>query len=117
MTTIIMIFAFPIGIIFLIQEKKARVKYQAIFDDFYNEVNSDKTLTKDEKTNLYKNMLSQNQYQITTKNQDEIVAEKKIFSVGYLFIGIGTLYIGVVIYIIYYLYFQKPHVVKFIISQ
>ena len=37
MTTIIMLFALPIGIFLLLGEKKARAKYQAIFDDFYQD--------------------------------------------------------------------------------
>jgi len=112
MTTIIMIFAFPIGIFILLGEKKARVAYQATFDNFYKEVNSS-SYTKEKKIKLYKDMLLANQYKISTKSEDIVVGEKKIFSIGWLFIGIGTVYVGLLIYIVYFLYFQKPHVVRF----
>ncbi len=112
MNTIIMIFALPIGIFLLLGEKKARVKYQAVFDKFYQDMNS-KVYSNEEKINLYKEMLIANHYTIMAKNEESVVGEKKIFSIGWMFIGIGTLYVGLLVYIVYYLYFQKPHVVKF----
>lgn len=112
-----MLFAFPIGILLLLREKKAAQKYQAVFDNFYDKVKADERLTPEEKLDLYVEMLQQNRYQVTLKNAQEIQGEKKIFSIGYMFIGIGTLYIGLIIYILYYLYMQKPHTVRFQISQ
>jgi uncharacterized membrane protein YukC len=57
--------------------------------------------------------LSQNRYHLTKVTQDEVIGEKKIFSIGWMMIGIGTFYIGLLIYILYFLYFQKPHQVVF----
>ncbi len=115
MNTIIMLFALPIGIYLLLGEKKARAKYQAIFDNFYQDVN-DKDYSENQKINLYEEMLTGNHYTIAIKNREAVVGEKKIFSIGWLFIGIGTLYVGLLVYIVYYLYFQKPHVVRFVVS-
>lgn len=112
MNTLIMLFAFPLGIYLLLGEKKARTKYQAVFNDFYQEMKT-KEYPKKQRMNLYEEMLIGNHYIITNKNQDAVVGEKKIFSIGWLFIGIGTLYVGLLVYIVYYLYFQKPHVVRF----
>lgn len=115
MNTIIMIFALPIGIFLLLGEKKARAKYQAVFDDFYQDTSS-KKYAKEEKISLYEEMLVTNHYTITGKNKEAVIGEKKIFSIGWLFMGVGTLYVGLIVYILYYLYFQKPHVVRFKIS-
>lgn len=87
--------------------------YQAIFDNFYREVKEDPNLSKEEKIRLLAQMLYQNNYRITEQNDHMVRGEKKIFSIGWLFIGLGTLYIGLLVYILYYLYFQKPHVVLF----
>ncbi len=113
MTTIIMIFSFPIGLYFLMQEKKGMKKYQKIFDDFAKKVSEDKQMTQSEKINIFKEMLYTNRYEVTKTTQTSVWAEKKIFSVGWLFIGIGTFYIGLIFYVLYYYFLQKPHVVKF----
>ncbi|MCH9814466.1 MAG: hypothetical protein K0U47_11060 [Epsilonproteobacteria bacterium] len=101
----------------LLSERKSRQKYQAVFDDFQKKVESDKHQNPKEKITLFEEMLHQNRYHITGKSEQEVIGEKKIFSMGYLFIGIGTLYIGLIVYILYYLYFQKPHIVRFYVSQ
>ncbi len=113
MNTLIMIFALPIGIYILFQEKKAMKKYQAIFDDFFLKVDQDKVMSQKEKIDLLEDMLYGNRYDIVEKTKDTLKGEKKLFSVGWMFVGMGTFYIGLVIYIIYYFYFQKPHVVEF----
>ena len=113
MNTIIMIFALPIGLYLLTQEKKSMQRYQAIFDNFFRKVREDKTLSEKEKTKLLEEMLYKNGYVITARDDHSVTGEKKIFSIGWLFVGLGTLYIGLIIYILYYLYFQKPHTVTF----
>ncbi len=113
MTTIIMIFSLPIGIYILFQERKTMAKYESIFYDFYQKIKGEKELDRSSKIKLLQDMLSQNGYTILHQDRDKIVAGKKLFSVGWLFVGIGTLYVGLIIYIIYYFYIQKPHKVEF----
>ncbi len=113
MTTIIMLISLPIGIYILFYEKEQMQKYQAVFDDFYNKLIDDNSLLKEEKLKLLQDMLYKNSYDVTQIQENSIKAQKKIFSVGWLFVGVGTFYIGLFIYIIYYFYFQKPHVLKF----
>jgi uncharacterized membrane protein YukC len=69
-------------------------------------------LDKKKRTELFKNMLVKNHYNVKTTDS-EVIGEKKIFSIGCLFVGIGTLYVGLLVYIVYYLYYQKPHDVRF----
>ena len=113
MNTIIMIFALPIGIYILYQEKRAMRKYQAIFDDFFLKVNQDEVMEQKEKVDLLEDMLYGNRYDVVDKTKDSVTGEKKLFSVGWMFVGMGMAYIGLVIYIIYFFYFQKPHSVYF----
>ncbi len=113
MNTIIMIFSLPIGIFLLLREKKAMQEYQAVFDDFFQKVKADDSLSTKEKIKLLSDMLYQNGYTITEKNDHLVRGEKKIFSIGWLFVGLGTIYIGLIVYILYFFYFQKPHVVTF----
>ncbi len=113
MTTIIMLISLPIGIYILFKEKKEMQKYQAIFDNFYKNLASDNSLSNDKKINLAKEMFYKNNYNIVKSTDESVMAEKKLFSVGWLFVGIGTLYVGLIVYIIYFFYFQKPHILIF----
>jgi len=113
MTTIIMLFAFPIGIYILLGEKKNMQKYQAIFDDFYKNITEDSDIDDKTKIKLFQDMLYNNRYEVVFADKQKVIGEKKIFSVGWMFVGIGTVYVGLIIYIIYFFYFQKPHHVEF----
>jgi tetrahydromethanopterin S-methyltransferase subunit F len=113
MNTIIMIFALPIGLYLLSQEKQRMQSYQKIFDDFFDAVKADGTRSNEEKLKLVEDMLYKNGYKIIHRDKKSVAGEKRIFSIGWMFIGIGTLYIGLIVYILYYLYFQKPHRVRF----
>ncbi len=113
MTTIIMLISLPIGIYMLLGEKEEMRKYQAVFDNFYNELYLDNSLSKEEKLKLLQNMFYKNHYDVVGMQENSIKAQKKLFSVGWLFVGTGTLYVGLIIYMLYYFYFQKPHVLEF----
>ena len=108
-----MIFVLPIGIYLLFQEKNGMRKYQAIFDDFFIKMKQDKTLNNKEKIDLLEDMLHLNSYNIINKSQIGVIGEKRLFSMGWLFVGIGTFYIGLIVYLSYFFYFQKPHIVNF----
>jgi uncharacterized membrane protein YukC len=113
MTTIIMLISLPIGIYILFQEKEGMRKYQAVFDNFYGELQADNSLLKEEKLQLLQDMFYKNHYDVIQMQENSITAQKKLFSVGWLFVGIGTFYVGLIVYMLYYFYFQKPHVLVF----
>ena len=56
MTTIIMLISLPIGIYILFQEKEQMRKYQAVFDDFYDKLQIDTSVLKEEKLQLLQDM-------------------------------------------------------------
>ncbi len=113
MTLVITFFSIPIGILLLINEHRNFHKYEAIFSDFLLEVQADDRLDDKAKLARLRAMLEHNYYHVLWISEKKIVAEKKLFSMGWLSIGIGAAYIGALIYMIYYFKFQKPHMVTF----
>lgn len=116
MTLVITFFSIPIGILLLINERKNFHKYEAIFSDFLLVVQSDDRLDDKAKLARLRAMLEHNHYHILWISESEIAAEKKLFSPGWLSIGIGAAYLGALIYMFYYFKFQRPHLVTFTIK-
>jgi uncharacterized membrane protein YukC len=110
-----MLFALPIGTYILLGEKKNMKNYQAIFDDFHKKIVTDNDIDDKTKIELFQDMLYNNRYEVVYADKQKVIGEKKIFSVGWMFVGIGTIYVGLIIYIIYFFYFQKPHRVEFML--
>ena len=114
MSQVIMIFLFPIGLYFyFFVERRDRPKYQKIFDDFGAKVGADDRLSDTEKKEQYIQMLKQNGYKITKNTRNEVRGEKKILSMSLLAMSIGVYYVGVFVYLGYYFWVQKPHVVVY----
>lgn len=114
MTQLIMLFFFPIGLYFyFFIERKDRPEYQKIFDDFQIEIQNDTTMTDEEKRDIYRDMLVQNRYKITQFNKKLVKGERRIFSMSLFIMSFGILYIGAILYLIYYFWIQKPHVVEY----
>ena len=114
MSQVIMMFLFPIGLYFyFFVERKDKPKYQKIFDDFNVKIQNDKTLTNEEKMRQYAEMLRQNGYKIVESSRTQIKGEKRILSMSLLAMSIGLYYVGVLVYLAYYFWIQKPHVVEY----
>ena len=113
MSQVIMIFLFPIGLYFyFFVEKKERVKNQKIFDDFKESIKSNTKLSSSEKKELYIQMLEHNDY-IITSSENTVLGEKKLFSMSLLAMGAGLYMVGMVFYLLYYYWVQKPHIVEY----
>ncbi len=114
MSQIIMLFLFPIGLYFYIfVEKKGKVKYQKVFDDFEAKITSSSELDPIKKKKLYIQMLEHNGYNITKTTDAQVEGEKKILSMSLLAMSAGVFYVGVLFYLGYYYWVQKPHVVVY----
>ena len=114
MTQVIMLFLFPIGLYFyFFVERKARPKYQKVFDDFQEKVKNDSTLSNEEKIEQYKEMLQYNGYTIVASTKTSIKGQKRIFYMSLLAMGMGLYLVGAVVYLIYYFWIQKPHVIRY----
>jgi len=114
MTQVIMLFLFPIGFYFyFFVERKEKPKYQKIFDDFQQKIASNQRLNDSEKIEKFKMMLVRNGYTLTEVKNSKVVGEKRIMSMSLFTMSAGFFYIGAVIYLLYFYYFQKPHRVEY----
>ncbi len=110
MGTILLMFIVPIGAIFYYHERKNRGKYQAIFDDYIHKVNQDNSLNNEEKLAYVKELFLANRYEIIYHDKEKIVGERKILSMGLLMMGL-------VFYLFYFFFFQKPHQIQYQIKS
>jgi len=114
MSQVIMMFLFPIGLYFyFFVERKDKPKYQKVFDDFQEKIKNDISLNREEKMQQYENMLRQNGYKIVDATRTSIKGERRILSMSLLAMSIGAYYVGAFVYLAYYFWMQKPHVVEF----
>ena len=114
MSQVIMMFLFPIGLYFyFFVERKDKPKYQKVFDDFQEKIQDDDSLSSEEKMRKYEDMLRQNGYTIVDATRTSIKGEKRILSMSLLAMSIGAYYVGVFVYLAYYFWMQKPHVVEY----
>jgi len=116
MTTILMMFLFPIGLYtYFVIEKKTKKEYQLVFDNFQKKTASSVKMSDEEKVYLFEQMLLQNGYSIVKINSSSVVGEKKVLSMALIMMGLGIYIVGLFFYLAYYFWFQKPHRVKFCI--
>ena len=114
MTQVIMIFLFFIGLYFyFFVECKTKNAYQKVFDDFQKKNQENRTLSQEEKMKQYEEVLVLNEYTVTKPTPNIIKGEKRIFYMSLLAMGLGIYCVGALIYLAYYFWIQKPHVVIF----
>lgn len=116
MGTVVMIFILPVGLGFLYVERKNQPKYQAIFDTFIEEVDTHEHYTDKEKLDHIARMFQLNNYTIE-RTSTSIEGRKRLYSVGAIFVGLGFVYIGALLYILYIRYIKKPHIVRYDIEK
>jgi uncharacterized membrane protein YukC len=102
-------FALPIGIYTIIFELKSKKKYNALFEDFYQKTIKSNRLSQEEKHAHILQLLKSNGYELVEEHEHKIVGEKKILSLGWIILGIGFIYVGVIFYLLYFYFIQKPH--------
>lgn len=111
-SVIISFLALPLGLLLIVKEWKDQQKYQAVFDDYLEHIESS-SMNHHLKMAKLRMMLEHNYYHILSVEPYEIKAERKIFSLGWLIFSLGFFYLGALVYIMYYYKFKKPHKVSF----
>jgi len=106
MTTILLLFIFPIGMVFYWNERKSRGKYQSVFDDYIQKIDASSDLTQTQKLERVKELFLANRYEVVLLEKDKIRAERKIFSMGLFMMGLFF-------YLFYFFFFQKPHTIEY----
>jgi hypothetical protein len=108
MSTIIMMFILPLGIVVYIWDRRNYAQSLEIFRNYILQI-SHTDLSDIEKIDRIDEMFYQNGYTRIERSDTRLVIEKKHFNVGVLFISVGALtYFGLFLYLIYYRFFLKP---------
>ena len=116
MTTVIMLLMLPIGLYtYFVIEKKNKKEYQKVFDDFQEDISSQEKISSDEKLEQFIQMLVINGYKIKEESSHKVEGEKKVLSMGLMMIGTGFYFIGLIVYLLYFYFMQKPHKVVFVV--
>ena len=117
MTNVIMLFTLPLGIVFYFFDKKTKKQNKKILDEHVQKIQASE-LTQKEKLDIIDEMYYQNGFKVVQKTDDLLVAQKKHFNLGVLFIFFGLLsYFGLPVCYIYYLFILKPDEVSISFSD
>jgi len=108
MSTIIMLFILPLGILVYFWDRRNYAQNLLLFREYISQINySD--LPQSEKMDRIDEMFYKNGYTRIGRSDTRLIVEKKHFNIGILFISVGALtYFGLFIYLLYYRFVQKP---------
>ena len=108
MSTIIMLFILPLGIIVYFWDRRNYAQNLDVFRDYCKQI-AHADLSINEKMDRIDEMFYQNGYRRVVATSKELVVEKKHFNIGLLLIAFGALtYIGLALYLLYYRFGLKP---------
>lgn len=114
-TTIIMLFILPLGIIFFLFDKRLQKQNQEIFHTYVEKIKQS-DLSQKEKIDKIDNMYYQNGYTRVSKTDTTLTVEKKHLNLGVILIFFGILnYFGLFIFFIYYKFIQKAKRIETVI--
>ncbi len=109
MSTVIMLFVLPLGIIVYIWDRKVQKENLDTFNSYIVKIKNSELEPKDKLLRIDE-MLYNNGYNQAYMSEDSLTMEKKHFNVGALFISLGVAaYFGILAYMIYYKFFLKPN--------
>ncbi|MBN2870530.1 MAG: hypothetical protein JXK04_06210 [Campylobacterales bacterium] len=108
MSTVIMMFILPLGILTYFWDRRNYTQSLALFRDYVSRI-SRSDLPLSEKMAKVDEMFYQNGYKRVEKSGMRLVVENKHFNIGLLLIFFGLLnYIGLFLYLLYYRFLLKP---------
>ena len=117
MTTVIMMFILPIGIIVYFWDRKVYARNMKEFHFHIMKI-AELELERSEKIDIIGKMFHQNEYILVNRTDTSLIVEKKHVNIGVPFIMFGLLaYIGLVLYFIYFYYFLKPRRLEITIEK
>ncbi|WP_310439955.1 hypothetical protein [Sulfuricurvum sp.] len=108
MSTIIMLFILPLGILVYFWDRRNYAQNLLLFRDYISQMYY-ADLPQSDKMDQIDEMFYQNGYTRIERSESRLIVEKKHFNIGLLFISVGALtYFGLFIYLLYYRFVQKP---------
>lgn len=112
MSTIIIMFMLPIGIVFYFFDKKISQQNDKMFNEYIEKIKHSDLSPKDMLDKI-DTMYYHNDYHRISKSENSLVVGKKHFNLGVLFIYFGLFsYFGILIFLIYYHYLLKAKKIK-----
>lgn len=110
MSTILMMFILPLGIITYFWDRKNYAQNLKTFSEYCEKI-SHADIDSSKKIEMIDEMLYQNGYKRIERTDSSLRVQKKHFNIGILFIFVGVLtYFGLIFYWVYYRFFLKPNV-------
>lgn len=108
MSTIIMMFILPLGIVVYFWDRRNYAQSLAVFRDYISQM-CHTDFSDTEKMDRIDEMFYKNGYTRIERFERRLVVEKKHFNIGVLFIAVGALtYFGLFLYLLYYRFILKP---------
>lgn len=108
MSTVIMMFILPLGILIYFWDKRNYGQSLETYREYIVKMQH-ADLDNAARMDLVDRMLYENGYKIEERETSRLVAAKKHFNIGVLFIMFGLLnYFGIFGYVIFYRFFLKP---------
>jgi len=110
MSQLLLLFALPIGIIFMFADFRQQKINRAIAEKFIEEVRGNEGLSDEQKSDHIKKMFILNRYTIATLSPTAFVASRKHLNLGAAIISfaIVPLYLGVLVFALYFIFLKKP---------
>lgn len=97
------------GIIFLIKERRDRLENERRFGQW---LRGFEKAPLDERREAAYRLYTQNGYEVIELDKDTLEARKRHFSAGWALIGFSFLGVGVLVYLAWYAWFQKPEITR-----
>lgn len=110
MTQVVLMLALPIGILFFYFDRKLQRKNRLQAESFIHSVSAE-ALPDGDKIERIARMFALNQYRIERRNESTLVAVRKHLNIGAAIISFAILpvfYLGIVFFILYYIFIKKP---------
>lgn len=108
MSTVIMMFILPLGILVYFWDRRNYAQSLTIFRDYISQI-SHSDLPHENKMVKIDEMFYHNGYTRIQRSSTRLIIEKKHFNIGILFILVGALtYFGLFLYLLYYRFLLKP---------
>lgn len=110
MNQLLMLFAFPIGLLFFWADRKQQKINKAIAERFIDEVKGNEGLRDAEKIDHIKKMFELNSFRIESADSSSLVATRKHLNLGAAILSFALIpfYVGVLFFILWFIFFKKP---------
>ncbi len=106
--------ALIVGVIFVFKERRDRLENQRRFKEWLHRL--DEAPLQERREAAYQ-LYFQNGYEVDVLDERTLEVKKRHFRFGWALTGFGLLGVGLVVYLIWYYWFQKPEITRVHLDQ